>query len=98
MNSTEDEFHEMEAWLGATGGSAGSVGAVSSSEFDDFLASRLGNDNSGAARSDGAAGTAAAPSPAVIRSIGDVPSISATSGAVPRVSSKKEDDQDLLLG
>jgi len=101
FNATEDEFKEMEAWLGATGGAAedGVAGGVSSSEFDDFLASRLGvGADSVAAGADAASG--AASSPALIRSIGDVPSISATSGAVPRVNRtpKKNDDQDLLLG
>jgi hypothetical protein len=87
----------MEAWLGATGGettaggaATAGVGPISSSEFDDFLASRLqGSDAAGA-------GAAAA-----IRNIGDVPSVSATSGAVPRGhrTSKKDDesDKDLLL-
>jgi len=89
----EDEFREMEAWLGATGDGHA---AVSSSEFDDFLASRLQGGDDGAKVSSSAV---AAP-PSSIRSIADVPSISATSGAVSRVhrTSKKEDDQDLLLG
>lgn len=97
LNASEDEFKEMEAWLGATGGDAAdnaSGGAgISSSEFDDFLASRL-NATSIDTTSDAGA------SPAMIRSISDVPSISATSGAVPRVNRtpKKNDDQDLLLG
>ena len=77
----------------------GVAGGVSSSEFDDFLASRLGvGADSVAAGADSASG--AASSPALIRSIGDVPSISATSGAVPRDNRtpKKNEDQDLLLG
>jgi len=115
FNATEDEFKEMEAWLSATGGDAGagsgavsgSVGAVSSSEFDDFLASRLGVGADSVAAAGVAVSSAdtvsggSSSSPAVIRSIGDVPSISATSGAVPRVNrtpTKKNEDQDLLLG
>ena len=81
--------------------------AVSSSEFDDFLASRLGVGADSVAAAGGAVSSAdtvsggSSSSPAVIRSIGDVPSISATSGAVPRVNrtpTKKNEDQDLLLG
>ena len=107
FNANEEEIKEMEAWLGATGGGAADGGAgVSSSEFDDFLASRLGVTSSSdtgavAAGDNSARAGAAAASPSLIRSIGDVPSISATSGAVPRVNrtpKKNNDDQDLLLG
>lgn len=112
--STEDEFKEMEAWLGATGGESGGAAAaagggggagVSSSEFDDFLASRLGATSSttfgdSASGNDASLlGGASSSSSGAIRSIGDVPSISASSGAVPRVNrTTKNDDQDLLLG